>query len=358
MNISGTFFECDSLIFQRFPDTVLARMFADENSTLVASKEEKDGYFFDRDADIFKGILTWYRTGLWPSQLFSETFVDRAILYHELKAWGIVLDSMSVLSERNLYDDDKDELDAETRAFFKELMQSSEFRTCIKFDTHHYTLYFQNIDKSHLEFRDYYDPQTDQWKRFTRKENKSMSVAEKCQKYWKNWGSLAYLLKDIYADIHAEHDKRKDGYSCLACYSILNPEYVAEAIQQGQRTKCAFRLTELIYQRNLWSETQRENKLQRLQKQVLQLLNQHGYCGEWKQRKTTCGFLNETNQWNCNMQNFMSDFPFETSEARDGDCDLREYPLHWCQKCEKQAITTVHSHPPIQIEVISLEIWC
>ncbi|KAI8504040.1 Potassium voltage-gated channel sub D member 1 [Branchiostoma belcheri] len=58
INVGGTLFVTSRKIFDRFPDSLLG---SDEKDYFYNA--ETDEYVFDRDPDIFRYILTYYRTG-------------------------------------------------------------------------------------------------------------------------------------------------------------------------------------------------------------------------------------------------------------------------------------------------------
>lgn len=88
LNVGGQLFQTYKLTLLKIPDSLLGRMFADSNKEFKKQEE----YFFDRDPDIFKIILQYYRTGILPSfNNFNHNIVDK-----ELAAWGIVTKAMEI----------------------------------------------------------------------------------------------------------------------------------------------------------------------------------------------------------------------------------------------------------------------
>jgi len=58
LNVSGRRFETFARTLSRFPDTLLG---SDELQYFY--DESRDEYFFDRDPDLFRRVLTYYRSG-------------------------------------------------------------------------------------------------------------------------------------------------------------------------------------------------------------------------------------------------------------------------------------------------------
>jgi len=70
LNVGGKIFITYKETLQRFPDTLLGRMFS--SSSLMAHPDCKGEYFFDRNARFFAPILNWYA----KSFIKSPTIVD------------------------------------------------------------------------------------------------------------------------------------------------------------------------------------------------------------------------------------------------------------------------------------------
>ena len=62
LNVGGKIFITYKETLQRFPDTLLGRMFS--SSSLMAHPDCKGEYFFDRNARFFAPILNWYARNL------------------------------------------------------------------------------------------------------------------------------------------------------------------------------------------------------------------------------------------------------------------------------------------------------
>ncbi|XP_072310057.1 A-type voltage-gated potassium channel KCND2 isoform X2 [Eucyclogobius newberryi] len=81
LNVSGTKFQTWSNTLERYPDTLLGSSERD-----FFFREETNEYFFDRDADIFRHILNFYRTGKlhYPRQECISAYDE------ELSFFGII----------------------------------------------------------------------------------------------------------------------------------------------------------------------------------------------------------------------------------------------------------------------------
>ena len=66
INISGTKFETWRNTLEKYPDTLLG-----SNEREFFYDEDSKEYFFDRDPDIFRHILNYYRTGKQQSPMTS-----------------------------------------------------------------------------------------------------------------------------------------------------------------------------------------------------------------------------------------------------------------------------------------------
>lgn len=85
INISGRSFEVWRTTLEKYPDTLLG-----SNEKEFFYNEETGQYFFDRDPDVFRVILNYYRTGKlhYPRQECIEAYDD------ELSFFGIVPDTI------------------------------------------------------------------------------------------------------------------------------------------------------------------------------------------------------------------------------------------------------------------------
>lgn len=85
INVSGEQFETWKHTLEKFPDTLLG---SDEKEYFYDDNARQ--YFFDRDANIFKYILNYYRTGLlhFPKQECVTSYEQ------ELSFFGIIPDVM------------------------------------------------------------------------------------------------------------------------------------------------------------------------------------------------------------------------------------------------------------------------
>eukprot|EP01121_Diplochlamys_sp_Union-15-3_P012434 TRINITY_DN3719_c0_g1_i2.p1 TRINITY_DN3719_c0_g1~~TRINITY_DN3719_c0_g1_i2.p1 ORF type:complete len:203 (-),score=25.91 TRINITY_DN3719_c0_g1_i2:44-622(-) len=61
LNVGGKIYKTSRSTLLKYPHTLLGVMFAERNTTL--SKEENGEHFIDRDGEIFRVILNFYRTG-------------------------------------------------------------------------------------------------------------------------------------------------------------------------------------------------------------------------------------------------------------------------------------------------------
>lgn len=78
LDVGGQLFATYSDTFQRYPDSLLGRMFVQDQHLLQPKKDERDNYFFDRDPEEFKKIMKIYRKGV----------VDSTLPDDELLFWG------------------------------------------------------------------------------------------------------------------------------------------------------------------------------------------------------------------------------------------------------------------------------
>jgi hypothetical protein len=319
LNISGVKFQCDPIIFQRFPDTVLGRMFTHENSSLI--HETPEGFFFDRDPDIFKHIINWYRTGILSNVLFSNDQFDYDILQHELKAWGIILHSIQTKIDLEENDDDDEKLNTtwtETRLFFENFIKSEEFTNELP------NLYFQNVES--LSFNKYYNKNTEQWCMISDYECKlddDKKLETIITKYWTQVKFLDPLLYEIYSDVFFE----EEGNTELSDAETLDPILLSKAIKVGKNIKIAPTFTRLLYHYTNVDDTPNNRTLIYLKRKIVSFFNNNGYKAVWKKHITTCC------DGSCNLRNYISNYPFNMNIIKDGDFDLRRYPLYWSDEC-------------------------
>ena len=89
LSFFGRRFETWRNTLEKYPDTLLG-----SNEREFFYDEETKEYFFDRDPDIFRHILNYYRTG----KLHYPTDVCGPLFEEELEFWG--LDANQVLYVR------------------------------------------------------------------------------------------------------------------------------------------------------------------------------------------------------------------------------------------------------------------
>jgi hypothetical protein len=85
LNVGGIRYETWLSTILKYSDTLLARMFCDQNRKLLV-KDQNGEYFIDRNGKYFEPILDFYRTGelLIPSHLNPE-IVQKEIDYFQLQ---------------------------------------------------------------------------------------------------------------------------------------------------------------------------------------------------------------------------------------------------------------------------------
>lgn len=82
LNVGGKIFQTNLETINKYPDSVLVKMFS-ADSTIPPCKKDKDGnWFIDRNPYMFSHILDFYRSDFYPEDM-SE------ILKHEFKYWGV-----------------------------------------------------------------------------------------------------------------------------------------------------------------------------------------------------------------------------------------------------------------------------
>ena len=84
LNIGGSYHEITKSTLMTYPNTLLATMLTEHNSSL-AKKDEDGRYFFDRNPLLFPFVLDFYRAGkvVFPKLVGKDDFVE------ELRFWGI-----------------------------------------------------------------------------------------------------------------------------------------------------------------------------------------------------------------------------------------------------------------------------
>ena len=80
INVGGTIFSTYKSTLTLRPNTFLTQKFVNEE----AFAQDKE-FFLDRDPDIFRSVLNWYRTGI----LALPNNVSERLFYHELDFYGI-----------------------------------------------------------------------------------------------------------------------------------------------------------------------------------------------------------------------------------------------------------------------------
>lgn len=84
LNVGGVRFETWLSTIMKYPDTLLARMFSEQNRQMLVRDQNKE-YFIDRNGRYFEPILEFYRTGdlLVPPTLSAE-IVQKEVDYFQL----------------------------------------------------------------------------------------------------------------------------------------------------------------------------------------------------------------------------------------------------------------------------------
>lgn len=80
LNVGGKCFMVYQSTLLKYPETMLARMYVDNNNFKVDEVQ-----FFDRSSKLFEHILNFYRSGL----LCKPLFVNKLIWSEEIKYWGL-----------------------------------------------------------------------------------------------------------------------------------------------------------------------------------------------------------------------------------------------------------------------------
>lgn len=89
LNVGGKRFETSLQTVNKYPNALLARMFAAENSSLL--RKDADGLvFFDRSAKLFEHVLSFYRTGK-VARFDNES--KNIALQEEFMFWGLEMSS-------------------------------------------------------------------------------------------------------------------------------------------------------------------------------------------------------------------------------------------------------------------------
>lgn len=309
LNISGTKFQCHSFIFQRFPDTLLGRMFFAEEYKSLFLNPPVDGHFFDRDPEVFRHILNWYRTGILPQPLFNTSLLDPEIVRFELKSWGIALHSMNLatLSTQNENNDQYlAEVWKETRDFFEDFIDSEIFKNVAKRQTKQYTLYFQNVQKADLNFCNYYNPIAKKWDLFYL-HSEDFTLAKKIARYWTQVLYLDPLLYELYHSVFKEVNPEQR----VNLFAPPDEKCLEKAISRGKKIKIAPTLTLYLYRC-----TSTENAgdkivdvLPYLKQQIIRFLNNSGYHAHWGEGKVVCSEMLRVRSLG-SIVTLMSDYPF------------------------------------------------
>jgi hypothetical protein len=333
LNISGTKFQCDTVIFQRFPDTVLGRMFASENSSLI--KSDSDGFFFDRDPDIFKHILNWYRSGILSSLLFNNNLFDNNIARHELQAWGIMLHSIETQMDLEIH-----VAWNQTKLFLEDFIKSKNFIGELP------NFYFQRVTPR--QFNSYFNVTTQTWcsmPSIIDKMDDIKTIESVIEKYWKCPSNLDPLLYGIYQkcfdDTHSDINEDIDDSKAI------NLELLQQTLKNAIDTKIASEFTELLYSNIEGLGNKEKYKLTYLKEQIVMFFNNNGYKSVWKEHTVKC----KDDQYNiCNIFSYISHYPFNLDSVSN-DSDTKKYPIPWCNDCHMGI-----AHKSIDITIPYLEI--
>jgi len=335
LNISGTKFQCDKIIFQRFPDTVLGVMF----NQFIHSDE----IFFDRDPDIFKHILNFYRTGILSTLLLNPNLFDHNIVQHELKAWGIILPSTQLSMD---LEDSKEYKEAwdETRLFLENFIQDKRFIKELP------NIYFQDIQKLH--FTKYYNKDTDSWKIIPDNDYDIKNLDPIINKYWKTPSQLDPLLYEMYCDNFFKHNS-EDTDLCDS-ETLIDIKLLDETINQAMQIKIAPTFTRLLHRPFYWDDCSDSLVLLKyLKHKIVLFFNNNGYNATWKTKEEDCKILprDEDDYSYCNVKSNFSHYPFNMQQMIDGDVDERRYPGYWCRYCLNGS-----EHEPIKVQIDYLEV--
>lgn len=82
LNVGGKIFQICLGTLQKYPDSLLSKMFNPDAKMTPSVKDENGNWFIDRNPKLFSSVLDFYRSDIYPSTM-SE------LLKHEFKYWCI-----------------------------------------------------------------------------------------------------------------------------------------------------------------------------------------------------------------------------------------------------------------------------
>jgi hypothetical protein len=103
LNVGGIKYETSALTLRKYSDTLLGRMFSDENMRVTGlTKPDRFGeYFIDRNGRYFECILDFYRTG----QIFVPSSIPDHAIREEISFFQLPADERQILVQGEMWGD-------------------------------------------------------------------------------------------------------------------------------------------------------------------------------------------------------------------------------------------------------------